>query len=290
MIWSGFFVSGRDHKVKIDCCLPCYNLGMEMPFTNDNSHHSEPVRRGVHRFQQDWMSVEEAVVYCAELGLTRTPKTVRKWAERSSGLPDGDVVARKQDTPWGYRWQIEKGSLTRKVDEELDLQAANEPEPVPTGLRDVASKTPEKTFYTGPTVPAQAPAGAYQFVQNETESVIENERQTSPNQPEHVPTRLDIELVLDEVRERMADKDREIGFLRQQLADAQTEIGKRARSTDEALKTIDRVVRSFELQAEANRAAVLGAGRVAGETDVQTAAIKPIPVDNGHGHQDIRRV
>ncbi|MEL6644098.1 MAG: hypothetical protein AAFQ79_09195 [Pseudomonadota bacterium] len=254
------------------------------------AHPSEQVPTGAHQFEQDWLSVEQAVVYCAELGLTRTPKTVRKWAERSSGLPDGDVVARKQDTAWGYRWQIERASLTRKVEEELELQAANETEPVRTGCPAAASHEPENTFGYDPNQPEQVPTSSDQFEPNETETIILNELEPSPHQFEPVQSRSEIELVLDEVRERMSDKDREIEFLRQQLADAQTEIGRRARSTDEALKTIDRVVRSFELQAEANRAAVLGAGRVASEDDTQPATFRPSSVDNGNGHQDIRRV
>ena len=236
------------------------------------------------------MSVEQAVVYCAELGLTRTPKTVRKWAERSSGLPDGDVVARKQDTPWGYRWQIEKTSLTRKVEEELELQAANEPEPVGTGSHSSSEREPEKVTEDNTNHVAPVQTGAHRFGPTETENDVENEREPSPHRFEPVPTRSEIEMVLEEVRERMSDKDREIEFLRQQLADAQTEIGRRARSTDEALKTIDRVVRSFELQAEANRAAVLGAGKVASEDDAHAATFRPSSVDNGNGHQDIRRV
>ncbi len=76
------------------------------------SHSIEPAQSGAHPFEQEWLSVNQAVTYCAELGLVRTPKTVRKWAERSSGLPDGDVLSRKQDTMWGYRWQIEKASLS----------------------------------------------------------------------------------------------------------------------------------------------------------------------------------
>lgn len=262
---------------------------MDFP-ARTGAHPPAPDQTSANGFEQEWLSVEQAVVYCAELGLTRTPKTVRKWAERSSGLPDGDVVARKQDTPWGYRWQIEKTSLTRKVEEELELQAANEPEPVRTGSPEAASHEPEKTFEADPNHPEQVPTGAHQFEPSETETVIVNEREPSPHQSEPVQTRSEIELVLDEVRERMADKDREIEFLRQQLADAQTEIGRRARSTDEALKTIDRVVRSFELQAEANRAAVLGAGKVASEDDAQPAMFRPSSVDNGNGHQDIRRV
>lgn len=46
-------------------------------------------------------------------------------------------------------------------------------------------------------------------------------------------------------------------ILREQLGIAQAEVERRATSTDEALKTIDRVVRSFEMQAEANKVLAL---------------------------------
>lgn len=256
------------------------------------SNPVEPAQTGAHQFEQDWLNVEEAVAYCAELGLTRTPKTVRKWAERSSGLPDGDVVARKQDTPWGYRWQIEKASLSRKVEEELELQAANEAEPVSTGSHTSRSSEPEKIQSNNTHSDEPVQTGAHPFVPPKTENDVQDEREPSPHKFEPVPTRSEIELVLDEVRERLADKDRENEFLRQQLADAQAEIGRRARSTDEALKTIDRVVRSFELQAEANRSLALGAGQFETPPDEQTTPINfaPKSIDSPHGHQDIRRV
>ena len=97
--------------------------------------------------------------------------------------------------------------------------------------------------------------------------------------------------MLDEVRARMFDKDREIAFLRDQLSEAQAEIGRRAASTDEALKTIDRVVRSFEMQAEANKALALS-GEVQREYQDQTQPIRfaPESVDSAERHQDIRRV
>lgn len=269
---------------------PWYNFDMSVFPQFGGANPSEPVQSGSNQFEQDWLSVEQAVVYCAELGLTRTPKTIRKWAERSSGLPDGDVVARKQDTPWGYRWQIEKTSITRKVEEELELQAASEPEPVPTGSHSSPEHEPEKVMHHKSHQVEPVQTGAHQFAPMETGTDVVNEHEQSTHRFEPVPTRSEIEMVLDEVRERMSDKDREIEFLRQQLAEAQTEIGRRARSTDEALKTIDRVVRSFELQAEANRAAVLGAGRVASEGETQPATFRPSSVDNGNGQQDIRRV
>lgn len=258
------------------------------------AHPTEPVQTNAHPFEQEWLSVEQAVVFSAELGLTRTPKTVRKWAERSSGVADGDVLSRKEDTPWGYRWQIEKSSLTRKVEEELELRSANEIEQVRTGSPELSEREPEKTMpsneggQSNPPEPAHTGANAFAPAEIETDYENPPEPSAHPFAPLH--TRSEIELVLDEVRERLSDKDQEIAFLRDQLADAQIEIGKRAASTDDALKTIDRVVRSFELQAEANRAAVLGAGKSADVEPTQTTEVRTEPVDSGFGHQDIRRV
>lgn len=258
-------------------------------------HHPEPVRTGADLFEQEWLSVEQAVVHCAELGLTRTPKTIRKWAERSSGLPDGDVVARKEDTPWGYRWQIEKASLTRKVEEEIELRGANQSEPVHASSTTQTQPEPEKANVpnieqqSNQVEPVRTSAEVFEpAAAQSTEEVLP---EPGAHRFEQVQTRSEIETVLDEVRARMSDKDREITFLRDQLADAQAEIGRRAASTDEALKTIDRVVRSFEMQAEANKALALRGGE---RTDYREATqpirFTPDSVENQNRHQDIRRV
>jgi len=262
----------------------------------DGANQPEPVQTGAHPFEQEWLNVEQAVVYCAELGLTRTPKTIRKWAERSSGLPDGDVLARKEDTPWGYKWQIEKVSLTRKVDEELELRAANQSEPVRTSSPEQVLPESEILLETQnePGTNASEPVhtGVNTFAPSKDQLAQENEPEPSAHPFAPVQPSSDMELILDEVRARMSDKDQEITFLRDQLADAQAEIGRRAASTDDALKTIDRVVRSFELQAEANRALALGAGQGSEPAPEQTQPIHftAEPVDNADRHQDIRRV
>lgn len=78
------------------------------------------------------------------------------------------------------------------------------------------------------------------------------------------PEETSSKILEDELRERLQDKNAEIAILRDQLGKSQAEVERRATSTDEALKTIDRVVRSFEMQAEANKALALG-GSVASE-------------------------
>lgn len=105
-------------------------------------------------------------------------------------------------------------------------------------------------------------------------------------------TSAEAETVIDVVRERRADKDREIAFLREQLANAQAEVGKRAASTDEAVKSLDRVVRTFELQAEVNRSLALGADRPGDDRRDTSEPIRLIPnsVDSGERRHDMRRV
>lgn len=264
--------------------------------TTHGANHSEPVHTLANGFEHEWLDVEQAVALALELGLSRTPKTIRKWAERSSGLPDGDVVARRDDTPWGYRWLIEKASLTRKVEEELELRGGNHPEPVRTGSDEVRSDDPQNIAanWNEPTLnhTEQVHTGSDAFGQPISESDEENRPEPGSHRFAPVQAGAETETVLDVVRERMADKDREIAFLREQLAAAQAEVGKRAASTDEALKSLDRVVRSFELQAEANRTLALGAEQR--RTDVREATepfqFTPTSVDSGVRHHDVRRV
>ena len=72
-----------------------------------------------------WLSVTEAVAICAERGLSRNMKTVRRWAQRSHARPENaEVLVREQDTPNGFRYVIEKSSLERKIAQELAFDAA----------------------------------------------------------------------------------------------------------------------------------------------------------------------
>lgn len=72
-----------------------------------------------------WLSVTDAVAYCAQRGLNRNIKTIRRWAERSMKRPDdAEVKVREQDTGFGFRYMIERGSLDVKVQQELDFEAA----------------------------------------------------------------------------------------------------------------------------------------------------------------------
>ena len=112
---------------------------MENTEQQTGSHLSEPVRTPENPLEYTWLTVDEAVAFCAERGLSRTPKTLRKWAERSYNKEDAEIIVRREDTMWANRWKIEKASLTRKIDEELSLAQANPPAPVRTGAHSLSS-------------------------------------------------------------------------------------------------------------------------------------------------------
>ena len=105
------------------------------------AHMSEQVPTGADAFGQ-WLTVQEAVAHCLSKGLHRTPKTVRKWAMRSSNVEtdSAEVVAKAQDTENGFRWLIERASLDLKIAQEIEFEArknagdseVNISEPVPT--------------------------------------------------------------------------------------------------------------------------------------------------------------
>jgi hypothetical protein len=97
---------------------------------NDIQH--DEVRTGAHPFGE-WLSVVEAVAYCQSQGLSRTAKTVRKWAQQAHKVEDGagDIVVRSQDVGNGFRWQINRDSLDVKIQQELEFD--QRPEEVRTG-------------------------------------------------------------------------------------------------------------------------------------------------------------
>lgn len=122
---------------------------------------SEPVTPISHSLNDVWLTVDEAVTRCEAQGLSRTAKTIRKWAERSFNVPEGEVVSSREDTMWGrYRWKIEQKSLDRKIAEELSREAALSNKPVQTSANmsdDLPSEITEETK-TNPSEPVQTGA------------------------------------------------------------------------------------------------------------------------------------
>ncbi|MEO0486694.1 MAG: hypothetical protein AAF092_12365 [Pseudomonadota bacterium] len=145
----------------------------------------------------------------------------------------------------------------KKIEQEVSLTSANATEPGRTGANEGSPANEQQIVSALSTEQENGSApvrtGADQVVKND----LSNSGEHGSNANESVRTGSnqveDATAVLEEVRERLADKARHIEFLRRQLEIAQAEVGSRATSTDEALKTIDPVVHSFERQAKANR-------------------------------------
>jgi hypothetical protein len=145
-------------------------------YETEGANTSEPVGTGSHMFGS-WLTVQEAVAYCMSKGLPRTPKTVRKWAQRSieAAPGTGDVAVQRQDTENGFRWLIGRESLDVKIEQEKEFvvraeeetEGANTSEPVPTGAH----------------VFEQVATGAHLF-----EQVRLNEQATAPVRTTHENT------------------------------------------------------------------------------------------------------
>ena len=63
-----------------------------------------------------WLTVDQAALHCHRLGLNRSKKTMRRWAQH------GEVEAKKQTMQKGMRWLISQSSLETKIQEELEFQ------------------------------------------------------------------------------------------------------------------------------------------------------------------------
>jgi transposase len=109
----------------------------------DGAHISEHVSTDTEVFGQ-WLTVQEAVAYCLSKGLSRTSKTVRKWAQRARDPESGtaEISVKAQDTENGFRWLIERSSLDVKIEQEKQFEQrkdgeagdANRSEQVATGM------------------------------------------------------------------------------------------------------------------------------------------------------------
>ena len=77
-----------------------------------------------------WLTIAEASLLAAEMGLDRTHKTIRSWCRK------GDLIAEKQTTRTGDRWVADRDSLITKINFELEFkeqQSRTLSEPVQTG-------------------------------------------------------------------------------------------------------------------------------------------------------------
>jgi hypothetical protein len=161
----------------------------------------------------EWLSVADAVAYCADKGLSRNIKTVRRWAHRSFAHPEtAEVLAQKQDTETDFRYVIERHSLDVKIAQELGFEAQARPDssghdrPGPDTPGDVVERTdfdlPQRT---GVDVSANDRAG---------EDMRGDARQASAASDD-AATRLAGDDPF--LKEQITEKDRQIGRLHQQL-------------------------------------------------------------------------
>ena len=80
----------------------------------DNNNLARPEISGQEHSSVDkvenWLTVQDAVAYCLSKSLSRTPKTVRKWAQRARDPQSGtaEIMVKAQDTENGFRWLIER--------------------------------------------------------------------------------------------------------------------------------------------------------------------------------------
>lgn len=63
-----------------------------------------------------WLTVAEATLHSREMGLDRTPKTIRSWAR------NGHVLAKKQTTHTGEMWVLDQDSLITKIKSEIEFR------------------------------------------------------------------------------------------------------------------------------------------------------------------------
>lgn len=148
---------------------------------------------------ETWLSVGDAVLHCHRRGLTRTAKTVRKWASRSAENPDhAEILVRREDTENGFRWVIELASLDRKIDEELAYELIRNPEPVRTGAH---MSEPVQADSSSESI-ADADANASEPVRTGSEG--------------SAPTGQGSELSAF-LQEQIAEKDRQIAKLNEQI-------------------------------------------------------------------------
>ena len=127
----------------------CYDMAYMEP--NHTGAHPAPQVQTQDTEGATWFTVSEAVIRCTDRGLSRTPKTIRKWASRSFASPESaDISVRREDTENGFRWSIEATSLDLKIDEELEFERRKEQEPDRTGPH------PTEPVSVGSTVSFQA--------------------------------------------------------------------------------------------------------------------------------------
>ena len=174
------------------------------PETQNDQHVSEPLTMALHQWG-DWLTVQDAVTYCQSKGLSRTPKTIRKWALRSQNLDagSGDVVSRSQDTENGFRWLIERNSLDVKIAQELEFD----------------SRKKSETFVPNLLEPVTTGVDGFEAVQPKEQATEQVETGSHPSEAVHTAPHQDVGYVtflekqLDRAHQQIDVKDRQIDAL-----------------------------------------------------------------------------
>ena len=211
----------------------CYHTNMDDEF-GLGSHPSELVPTSANSFGE-WLSVSEAVVFCEQNGLSRTPKTVRKWALRSFQYPDNsDLTARREDVDNGFRWVIQRASLLRKIEQELEFEArrkyadvspsdgaaADASEPARTGANqmddELASVSLAEHVQTGANPSAPVRGGAPAQPGHGSDDGTDEQVRTSANRNEQLREQV---AVVQQLQARIEDLKSEVEFYRDELKD-----------------------------------------------------------------------
>ena len=189
---------------------------------NIKANQPEPVHPELNPFG-NWLKVAEAVTYCSIKGLNRTPKTIRKWAMRSFHHPESaDISVRREDIETGFRWSIEKISLDRKIEQELEFEARKSVEQVQTN--------PDKGE------PVQHDSN--HVTQQQTDMNNGEQAQTSSLKGNQIEDDTNIE---KELRNQLLQLTSEVEFYREELRDRR-----------QAATALTDVIKAFRLNAESN--------------------------------------
>ncbi len=151
-----------------------------------------------------WLSVADAVAYCARHGLNRNIKTIRRWAERSLKRPDeAEVKVREQDTGFGFRYMIEQSSLDLKIRQELDFEAKQ------------AKADTSGHDHASPDMPSDAHDETKPSVPEEMHADTPGHDQAVPDEPAR---KLAVHSIGDDfLKSQMKEKDGQIAELNKQL-------------------------------------------------------------------------
>ncbi|MEM8576021.1 MAG: hypothetical protein AAGF48_15535 [Pseudomonadota bacterium] len=158
-----------------------------------------------------WLTVADAVQFCAEMGLNRDIKTIRRWAQRSHSRPENaEVLVHEQDTPTGFRYVIEQSSLERKIAQELAFEASR------------AEADTSGQVLPGPGAPAPVPppetASPPKQTGPDTPEPAHPSPDTSPDEENAETRKLTVSSVTDTfLKDQIAEKDAQIRELNRQI-------------------------------------------------------------------------